>query len=300
MSKKNNKTFTTRFNHIVASFFVLVIIAFPVYATARWATDVIIGTDPRSLQTLPEFNQRDADKSQSKIEPFKEPVITITFDDGWRSISASGMPIMQKYGITSTQYILGDEFSNIAYLSEDQVRDMQSHNHEIASHSLTHPNLTQLNKDDLYGEIVGSKEALEKRFDQDVADFASPLGAQNDTTIDMISQYYRSQRNTEADPETIGDEDINVTQNFDRYNIIAYTVRQSTTISDIVALTEYAQVHDGWLVLTYHQIEDVDSEYGIAPQNFEEHMKYIYDKPIRLANIGEVLNAVKEQAVVEW
>ena len=172
--------------------------------------------------------------------PFKEPVITITFDDGWESIYSNGMPIMQRYGIKSTQYILGGESDNIVYLSEDQIRDMQTHGHEIASHSLSHPNLTELDDDTLYHEVVDSKEVLQKQFGT-INDFASPLGAQNGTTIDLIKQHYRSQRNTEADPKTVSDEDINVAGTFNRYNIVAYTVRQSTTLADIAALVDYAK-----------------------------------------------------------
>src|SRR5665647_925886 len=37
---------------------------------------------------------------------FNEGMVTLTFDDGWRSIHDNALPLMNKYGIVSTQYLV--------------------------------------------------------------------------------------------------------------------------------------------------------------------------------------------------
>lgn len=300
MSKKAKKSKFSKLPQLVVSLFVLAIFAFPIYATARWVDGAIFGNDPRKVQQLGAFNARAVNATGAPLTPFKEPIVTITFDDGWETAYSAAMPIMQKHGIHSTQFILGDEFSNIAYVSEAQVRDMQKHGHEVGSHSMSHPNLTSLDDEDLAWEVNASKENLVKLFNTPVREFASPLGAQNDKTINAIKRQYRSQRNTASDPKTIGDEDINVVENFDRYNIIAYTVRASTTRADIQALLDYAKARNGWVVLTYHQIEDSTSYYGITKAEFDEQMLQVSQSSLRTAPMGQVLDAIEQQGMAKW
>lgn len=300
MGRRQKNSRLSKLPQFIASVFILTLFLFPAFGTLRWFDGVIFGNDPRATLDLDNFVVREADKNDPKIKPFNEPLITVTFDDGWESVYSNGMPIMQKYGIQTTQYILGDEFDNILYLSEAQVRDMQRYGHEIASHSLSHPNLTKLNDEDLFKEVFESKQKLENKFSTSIKDFASPLGAQNEHTISTIKQYYRSQRNTEADPKVVGIEDINVSSNFNRYNIIAYTVRKSTTIADIAALVDFAKANNGWVILTYHQIDELESEYSVGSDNFEQHMEYLFNNNIRSATMSEVLGEIETTGVAKW
>src|SRR5690606_19508559 len=142
------------------------------------------------------------------IQPFSEPLITVTFDDGWESIYSAGLPVLEKYCIKSTQYILGGHFEDYLYLSEDQVRSFQAAGHEVASHTMTHPNLTFLPDDKLTWELGESYKILSGKFGP-VKDFATPLGAHNPRVVEQIKKYYRSHRNTASDPLEIEDVDIN-------------------------------------------------------------------------------------------
>lgn len=290
MSKRKNQSRFNRLQQLLVSVFILAIFALPIYTTSSWVVGAIRGNDPRKTVKLSEFNTRPADKKAPKdLNPFGEPVLTITFDDGWESTYSNGLPLMQKYGITSTQYLLGEEFENITYLSINQVKDLQKHGHEVASHTMTHPNLTELNDKELYKEITESKNSLTKKFGP-IDDFASPLGAQNEKTINSIKQSYRSQRNTEADPKIAGPEDVNTAQNFNQYNIIAYTVRDTTTDEELENLINYAIDHNAWVVLTYHQIDYSDSYYAITPEAFERQLQLIWDMDIRTATMDQFLD----------
>ena len=290
---RQNHKILQHLRHAVTVCFVAAIFVLPIYTTGSWIYGVVRDSDSRQVMTLQNpMVVRPADKEhQGEIRPFDEPIVTITFDDGWESAYSIGLPVMQQYGITSTQYILAGEFDNMTHLSETQVKSFQKYGHEIASHTISHPNLTTLNAEQLYQEVVESKKMLEAKFGT-IRDFASPLGAHNDTTTNLVRQHYRSQRNTAADPQTVGDEDVNTRENFQRYDIIAYTVRRDTTVNDINRLVDYAIKRKAWVVLTYHQLVDDGSEFAVTQSDFESQMKALFKKPIRSVPMGAVLDAI--------
>ncbi len=292
MTKKKSTTFQSirRFfvGAMVAGVFIL-----PIFATGTWIAGVALGNDPRGIyEDVEKVAIRPADLVAKPFDPFNEPLLSITLDDGRESSYSTGLPIMQRYGVTSTQYVLANEFNNPAYLSEKQIKSYQKYGHEIASHTFSHADLTKADDAQLYKEVVETKQILENKFGQ-TKDFASPLGAQNDRTINYIKQHYRSQRNTKADPAFVGDEDVNTAANFNRYDIIAYTVRRSTTVEDLARLVNYAIAKKAWVVITYHQLFDDGSEYAVNAQAFEAQMKFLFNKPIRTQNVGSVLDAIE-------
>lgn len=191
----------------------------------------------------------------------------------------------------STQYILGDHFEDFNYMSEAQARAMQKNGHEIASHTMDHPNLTKLSDADMDWELGESDRLLSEKFGE-IRDFATPLGASDERVLSNIKKYYRSHRNTVGDPATVGDEDINTADNFDIFQINAYTVRRSTTLDDIRNLIEHTKKRNGWLILTYHQVDDSNAFYGVSRQQLEEQLKLVHESGLRTPVMGDVLDAI--------
>jgi peptidoglycan/xylan/chitin deacetylase (PgdA/CDA1 family) len=290
--KKQSKLKRSPFQ-LTATLVALCIFAFPVYSTGKWLYDATTGADPRKVHGLAAFHTRHADETNKPTKPFEQPILTITFDDGWESVYSNALPTMQEYGILSTQYILPGEFKNSAYLSKAQVQSMQKAGHQISSHTVSHKDLTKISGEQLAFEIAASKEMLEKDFGP-IKDFASPLGAQNDESTAVVKKYYRSQRNTKGDPKVVGPEDVNTRENFNQYDIIAYTVRLTTTPSDITNLIEYAKANNAWLVLTYHQVDNSKATYSVTPKQFKEHMRLIWNQDIRTQTMGQVLDAIEK------
>lgn len=295
MSKRKTQSKLSYIPRMLISVLVLCIFIFPIYSTGKWIHDAVVGNDPRKIHELTTFNTRPADKTHEEIAPFNEALISITFDDGWESAYSAGLPTMQKYGVKTTQYILAGEFNNPAYLSMDQTHALQDAGHEIASHTMTHPNLTKLSDKDLNFQLVKSKKILEKEFGP-IKDFASPLGEHNGKTVANIKKSYRSDRNTAGDPAEVGPEDVNTKDNFNQYDIIAYTVRANTPLEYIDNLITYAQAHNAWVVLTYHQIDNNSNteEYSVSPAAFEAQMKLLYERQIRMQMMGQVLDAIEK------
>ncbi len=120
-------------------------------------------SDSRSSAALPVMNQRAVDKTTLPAQLFQEPLVTVTFDDGFESVYKDAMPLLQRYGIRSTQYVLPGETKDQQYISWKQIQKMQDAGHEIACHSMTHPDLTTLSDADLDYQLRECKAELTNR-----------------------------------------------------------------------------------------------------------------------------------------
>lgn len=295
----------------LASLIVCTIVLLPIYFTVlQWGNvfgisfkgDNRKATPIADMQTrnIDTFDQNDQNnQNEPVIKPFNQPLITVTFDDGWESVYTQATPLLQKYGIPTTQYVLSGVEKNKGYMTFKQVKALDQAGHEIACHSVDHADLTTLNQDKLLGELANCKSTLQEKLDIQVTDFASPYGATNLATISAIKQTYGSHRNTNGDITTnkVDDKDVNTKQNFDRYNIIAVTIRRETTEAQLQAAIDYATAHNGWLVLNYHQIDEAqsqadDSKFSLDSKALEMQLATINRSPIRIVTMGQALAAI--------
>ena len=120
--------------------------------------------------------------------PNKPAVITI--DDGHIEIYKNVFPILQKYNVKATIFVITD-FINLYpnYLTWDQVREMQESGLvDIGSHTLNNKNLTQIrSRDKLWDQIYGSKQAIEWYLKKPVQFIAYP-GGQYDEGVAQMSK----------------------------------------------------------------------------------------------------------------
>mgnify|MGYP000411537755 CR=1 FL=1 len=88
--------------------------------------------------------------------------IVLTFDDGHEDIYKNVFPILQKYNMRATIFIVTDYIGRKDYLSWDVVRALQAGGFmDFQSHTMSYKDLTTLKGDKLWNEIYGSKQALE-------------------------------------------------------------------------------------------------------------------------------------------
>lgn len=100
-----------------------------------------------------------------------QKTVMITFDDGTYGQYKYAFPILKKYGLTATYYIV----SNRSSIRSPQLNEMSKAGMEIASHSATHPNFINLKDlDQLTYEIYASKSMLAARAGKPVYGIAYP------------------------------------------------------------------------------------------------------------------------------
>jgi peptidoglycan/xylan/chitin deacetylase (PgdA/CDA1 family) len=278
----------------LTSLFVCAVVLLPLVFTVIQVKGWLgIKSDGRTTKPLAAMQVRSIDKTSDPVKPFDQPLITVTFDDGWESTYTEALPVLQKYGIPTTQYVLSGTSKDTNYMSFQQMVNAKNAGHQIACHSIDHADLTKLDLLGLAKELTTCRSVIQERVGGTVDDFASPYGASTPTTISAIRQNYRSHRNTDGDiTNGISKFDVNVKGHFDRYDIIGVTVRRDTTDAQIQAAIDFAVQNNGWLVLTYHQVDEGESQFGLDTTLMDQQFKLISKANARIVTMDQVLKAM--------
>lgn len=139
----------------------------------------------------------------------------ITFDDGHIEFYKNVFPILKKYNVKATVFLVTDYLNLYPnYLTWDQAREMQASGLvDFESHTLNHKVLTKIkSRDKLWSQLYGSKQAIEwylkkpatfiayplGQYDQDVEDMAKEAGYRAGFTLDYNLTHSLPQHHTLA------------------------------------------------------------------------------------------------------
>lgn len=117
-----------------------------------------------------------------KIKLPKKSVI-ITFDDGFRSFYELAYPVLARYQLMGTCFLIASKLQtkNRNFMDLEQLKEIaQNTNVTLASHGISHKSIAQLGDSELKDEILGSKLLVEKYLDIDVDFFSYPYGTPRD------------------------------------------------------------------------------------------------------------------------
>ena len=129
-----------------------------------------------------------ADCNSGKAELPSKPII-ITFDDGYYSNYEYIYPILKKYNVKASIFIItdniGKEVDGIKYLGWEECLEMQNSGLiEIFSHSKKHVFYNKLPVRELRDDVIESYKLIEKNLGkQELHVFAYPYGAYTDETV---------------------------------------------------------------------------------------------------------------------
>ena len=114
-----------------------------------------------------------------ELELPKKPVL-ITFDDGYADNYTNAFPILQRYGMRATIFII-PAFVGVYqnYLTWDEILEMQDGGITFESHTMHHYKLEELPDDEIRSELLNSKQTLEEHLGQPVEFLAYPTGTYN-------------------------------------------------------------------------------------------------------------------------
>lgn len=124
----------------------------------------------------------------------KTKAITMSYDDGVEQDKRL-ISIFDKYGIKGTFNLNGGLLNgngnwNCNGIQVNRIRkeDIKKvyEGHEIASHSLTHPWIKNLPKEEIVYQLLEDKKILEDTCDKIVRGFAYPFGSFNDNVINTL------------------------------------------------------------------------------------------------------------------
>jgi peptidoglycan/xylan/chitin deacetylase (PgdA/CDA1 family) len=105
----------------------------------------------------------------------------LTFDDAYINIYKNVLPILKANNFVATVFVITRpvEKGNRQYLSWAEMRELAQQNFSFGSHTVSHPNLSNLDDVSALRELQDSKQMLEDRLGLPVDLLAFPYGSSN-------------------------------------------------------------------------------------------------------------------------
>lgn len=102
--------------------------------------------------------------------------VIITFDDGRDNNFTNAYPVLKRYNIPATMFVIPGHCGEAGYLNKQQIKVMAESGIEIASHTLNDVWLPGLSEAKLTEELAGSKKAIKEITGKEARFISYPLG----------------------------------------------------------------------------------------------------------------------------
>ena len=128
--------------------------------------------------------------------------IMITFDDGYADLATHAFPLLARYGMSATVFVVTERFSGyddwndplggdrFALLSEADLVRWQSQGIEFGSHGRSHRDLVALDPKTRTAELEGSRADLTRILGRAPVAFAYPYGSYDDRLVELARTSY--------------------------------------------------------------------------------------------------------------
>ncbi|KAB2972826.1 polysaccharide deacetylase family protein [Streptomyces sp. SS1-1] len=123
-------------------------------------------------------------------------LVGLTFDDGYTDFVTEALPVLRRRGFTATVFVLPGLLggTNVweptgprkPLLDEDGVRGAAAAGMEVASHGMTHLDLTRAPDEVLHREVAESRQRLAALLGDDVVGFCYPYGYHDVRAVDAV------------------------------------------------------------------------------------------------------------------
>jgi peptidoglycan/xylan/chitin deacetylase (PgdA/CDA1 family) len=148
------------------------------------------------LHRLVSRGYRGATFADALTAPPGTRVISVTFDDAYRSVAELAFPVLERLGVPGTVFVPtgfagasepmswpgiddwlgGPHEGELVPMSWEQLRRLQAAGWEIGSHTVSHPRLTRVDDEQLAAELRDSRLACEARTGERCTSIAYPYG----------------------------------------------------------------------------------------------------------------------------
>ncbi len=219
-------------------------------------------------------------KSNTNPNVFLEGMVSLNFDDGLISIYDNAIPVLNQYGLKSTQYINSGKFGNRDFVTAAQVLEMQNAGHEIGAHTRNHPDLTSLTEAQMRDEIMGNLSDL-RGIGANVTTFAYPFGAYNSQTDAIVKEAgFIGARTSDGGQNAKTD---------NKFLLKRYSMQNNTTLANVQQQVESARANKKWLILLFHGVENSGDTYSVTPALFAQIVEYLKNSGVRIVTTDQGL-----------
>lgn len=146
-------------------------------------------------------------RSGTPVVPFPELLgrphgITITFDDGMRSVHQHALPVLRHHGFPAHIFLTSGTVDGTMgwasmpqrfdALSWQQVEECAQAQLSIECHTQTHPDLRTLSPDDVLAECSGADDEIARRVGRRPTLLAFPFGLFNASVRRTVAPHYQA------------------------------------------------------------------------------------------------------------
>jgi peptidoglycan/xylan/chitin deacetylase (PgdA/CDA1 family) len=224
---------------------------------------------------------------------FTRAIATITFDDGYSTAYTNAQPILKADGFTSTDFIITDLIGKTGYMTAAELKTLTADGDEMASHTVTHDNLTLETTTELKTEMTQSQTTLKTDTGVAPTDMAYPYGLYNANVVTATKAVYGAARGVESG--------LNSKDNYNAYDLKVEDVYTTTTTAQIADWVAQAQATKTWLIFVYHGVDSdltnpVDGdEYAVTPTQLTAQMAAIKASGIPVETMAKAVAEVTPQ-----
>ena len=214
----------------------------------------------------------------------KNKAVTFSFDDGVTQDKRL-IEILNKYGLKATFNLnsallgLNGELNRNNHIvrhdknSAEKVAEIYR-GHEVAVHTLVHPNLTELADNDVFWQVEADRKLLESLVGYDVRCMAYPCGGVNND--ERVASVIKNRTKIRFARTITSSYSFDIPDNLLRYNPTVYYIEKDKLFSLGEAFLKLKADKPQVLYVWGHSYE-MDAEY-ISWQEFEEFCKMISGK----------------------
>jgi peptidoglycan/xylan/chitin deacetylase (PgdA/CDA1 family) len=123
--------------------------------------------------------------------------LALTFDDGPSAWTANVLDVLREHEAHATFFLIGQR----ARERPDDVRRLVSEGHELGSHTLTHPRLTDIPDDEARAEILGGVDALEEVLGDRLTLFRAPGFHADERVLEIVAELGLEAVFADVDPQ---------------------------------------------------------------------------------------------------
>lgn len=221
-------------------------------------------------------------------------MVSLTFDDGWKSTLDHAVPILDQANIKGTFYAIAHPpekgYKKEQYATLQELKSLYEAGHEIGSHTLTHPHLTEIPVADMEQEITHSVAHFESQGIL-TNTFAYPYGQHNGSIIKIVQQ-----------TGFVGARSIRIgynDKNTDRFRLKTQHVIVPVCFQLVKHWIHSAQRNQTWLILTFHQIEPTllslikqRAIYGSTTRALQKIVDYLIYQNIDVVTVSDGVKKV--------
>jgi len=206
-------------------------------------------------------------------------IVSLTFDDGWLSQYDYARPILDRYDIKGTFYIITENIKSTlpGRFGPAEILALQAGGHEIGAHTVSHPNLFYTFPWKGH-EILSSKHDL-AGIGVEAQSFAYPYGNHHWLVRRMVKKSGFSN-------SRVVDGRFNGT-NRNQWLISGKCISNTTTISKVRSWIQTAIEKKYFLVLIFHQVEENPPSYGCTPSFLEEICQLLISADLPTATLSD-------------